>query len=183
MLKEYTATKVTALPKRTNDFNYQLAVQRLLHHNKKRDHPTRRDYVIDKIQSNIKLFNDPNGDSRKLDTLLVGYQSRLSPNIGSRRESSSLQIIGRKHQKDVKTFAMQVTQRDSQGGHQSQNSDSLDSPNSKMILLPGAADILKKAERTRSNNAQGPIEQSLTKVSSSYINNAPVVTSKPMQLP
>lgn len=75
-MQEFTAYQTTAIPKKVTELNYQMAVQRLLHPNRRKEHPTRRDYVIEKIQNNITIFNDPNGDA-KLDIALTGQQSRL----------------------------------------------------------------------------------------------------------
>lgn len=67
--------KTSAIPKKVIDFNYKLAVNRMIRNNPKREHPTRRDYVISKIQHNISFFNHPNGDSKCFETLLVGQPS------------------------------------------------------------------------------------------------------------
>jgi len=48
-----------------------------LHPNRKIEHPTRRDYVLEKIQNNINVFNDPSGDG-KLEIALAGTQSQIS---------------------------------------------------------------------------------------------------------
>lgn len=64
--------KTSAIPKKVIDFNYNLAMNRMIRNNPKRDHPTRRDYVISKIQHNISNYNQPNGDSKQFETLLVG---------------------------------------------------------------------------------------------------------------
>ena len=49
MKAQFSAYSTCAIPKKVTDFNYQMAVQRLLRHNKKKEHPTRRDYVHYKI--------------------------------------------------------------------------------------------------------------------------------------
>lgn len=77
MLQQFTSYQTTAIPKKVTDLHYQLAVQRLLHPNRKIEHPTRRDYVLEKIQNNINVFNDPSGDG-KLEIALAGTQSQIS---------------------------------------------------------------------------------------------------------
>lgn len=76
-MQQYTSHQTTAIPKKVTDLHYQLAVQRLLHPNRKTEHPTRRDYVLEKIQNNINVFNDPSGDA-KLEIALAGTQSQIS---------------------------------------------------------------------------------------------------------
>ena len=77
MMQQFASYQTTAIPKKVTDLHYQLAVQRLLHPNRKIEHPTRRDYVLEKIQNNINVFNDPSGDG-KLDIALAGTQSQIS---------------------------------------------------------------------------------------------------------
>lgn len=80
--KESSGYKTTAIPKKVIEFNYQMAMQRLIRKNPKKEHPTRRDYILKKIQHNISYFNQPDGDSKKFETLLVGASSM--DELGSR---------------------------------------------------------------------------------------------------
>jgi len=77
-LREYAAYDVNAIPKATTDHKYQMAVNMMLRHNRKKQHPTRRDFITDKIQSNIARYNDPKGLENDFDALLVGYSSKLN---------------------------------------------------------------------------------------------------------
>jgi hypothetical protein len=38
--------KTTAIPKKVIDFNYKMALQRMIRHNPKREHPTRREFIL-----------------------------------------------------------------------------------------------------------------------------------------
>lgn len=67
--------KTTAIPKKVIEYNYQMAMQRMIRKNPKKEHPTRRDYIQKKIQHNISYFNNPEGDGKKFETLLVGASS------------------------------------------------------------------------------------------------------------
>jgi hypothetical protein len=76
MLKKNSDSyKTTAIPKMVIEYNYQLAMERMIRKNPQREHPTRRDYILKKIQHNISHFNLPDGDSKKFETLLVGASS------------------------------------------------------------------------------------------------------------
>lgn len=55
-----------------------MAIQRLLRHNKKKEHPTRRDYVMEKIKNNISHYNDPSGDTTHFESMLLGLPSKMS---------------------------------------------------------------------------------------------------------
>lgn len=105
-MQQFAAYQTTAIPKKVTELNYQLAVQRLLHPNRKKEHPTRRDYVLEKIQNNITIFNDPNGDA-KLDIALTGQQSRLL----NLKNGGSLTLSKRKQSKQQKvTMLMSAEQ-------------------------------------------------------------------------
>ena len=73
-MREFTAYRTTAIPKRVTDLNYLNSLKL----RKYKDGASRLDRTLENISNNIQSYNDPSGDRvQKFETILVGKKTKI----------------------------------------------------------------------------------------------------------